>query len=64
MRKNHIKRIAAAIVTLIVCVIALAIDTDYMFNGLNAAASDESFVIVDNTCTINCADDLAAFSNS
>ncbi len=63
MQKKYIKRIAAAIALMIVSIFALGIDMNYMLNDINAAAADEA-VIIDNTCTINSADDLVTFSRS
>lgn len=63
MQKKYIKRITAAIALMIVSIFALCIDVNYMLSDNNAVAADEA-VIIDNTCTINSAEDLVAFSKA
>lgn len=63
MQKKHIKRIAAAIALMIVSICALCIDMNHLLNYTNVAAAVE-FIIIDNTCTINSAEDLVAFSQA
>ncbi|MGN1120513.1 MAG: hypothetical protein ACI4Q4_09145, partial [Oscillospiraceae bacterium] len=63
MQKTFIKRIAVAAALMLVSIFALGIDMHYVLNEMDAVAAD-GFTLTDNTCTINSADDLVAFSES